>query len=124
MVPFHFFSLFLRPQTHATWTNLTRITWQKLACGRGPGVGEGSGHPSCFLLFHHQNHQILSLGLKPARECWPAGWLDRASCSTRFPGAPGGSMEPLGVVPGSLSLMVITLRPCFWNRLSGHHLCG
>lgn len=69
MVPFHFFSLFLRPQTHATWTNLTRITWQKLACGRGPGVGEGSGHPSCFLPFHHQNHQILSLGLKPAREC-------------------------------------------------------
>lgn len=29
---------------------------------------------------------------------------------------------PVRVVPGSLALMVITLGPCFLNRLSSHHL--
>lgn len=34
------------------------------------------------------------------------------------------STQPLGVVPGSLSLMVITLGLYFVNRISSHHLCG
>lgn len=92
VTPFYFSTLFLRPNTHHSDPS-HQPSPQRLACGRGPGVGWGPRHPGRFLLVGHE-----SVSLGPGRlaglcqlQHWVSGGCQEVarSLGERGPGLPG-----------------------------------